>query len=106
KELTVIPGYTKDPLGEEEANKIKGLLHKYHGRVLVTVTGACGVHCRYCFRRHFPYQQNQLDNSNWQRILTYLSEDTSITEVILSGGDPLMLKDQQLSQYISDLAKI
>lgn len=106
EELTMAPGYSHDPLGEEAANKVKGLLHKYHGRVLLTVTGACGVHCRYCFRRHFPYQQNQLDNANWQRILTYIAEDPSITEVILSGGDPLMLKDQQLSQYIKDLEQI
>lgn len=100
------PGYSQDPLNEKSSNPIPGLLHKYHGRVLLTLTGACAVHCRYCFRRHFPYKDNQTHSDNRNRILEYICKDSSIKEVILSGGDPLVLKDAQLAELTSQLAQI
>ncbi|MDQ2993519.1 MAG: EF-P beta-lysylation protein EpmB [Pseudomonadota bacterium] len=99
-ELLVTPGYTLDPLDEQQTNKLPGLLHKYHGRVLLTVIGACAINCRYCFRRHFPYQDNSPGREGWQRVVEYVTNDPSISEIIFSGGDPLVAKDN----YLADLA--
>ena len=74
-----------------------GLLHKYRGRVLLIVTGACPVHCRYCFRRHFPYGEHALSDEALERAIDYVRADASIHEVILSGGDPLSLDDEALA---------
>jgi len=106
QELEKIEGYELQPLNEADYNPIPGLLHKYHGRVLLTLTSACPIHCRYCFRRNFPYKENIITPTKWARILNYLRKDSSITEVILSGGDPLMIKDAQLKSLINDLEKI
>ena len=108
KELTQVPGYTQDPLKEQnnKTNPIPGLLHKYHGRVLLIVTGSCAIHCRYCFRRHFPYQDNNPGKKNWQAAFDYITQDPTITEVILSGGDPLMANDQHLQILFDHLNKI
>ena len=100
QELITYPGYCLDPLNEKQANRISGLLHKYYGRVLVTLSGACAIHCRYCFRRHFPYDENTPGKEGWHRIFDYLESNTSITEIILSGGDPLMVKDTLLAEFI------
>ena len=97
------PGFTRNPVGDLQAQARPGLLHKYHGRALVVATGACAVHCRYCFRRHFPYALGSATPRQWQAILDYLRDDDSITEVILSGGDPLMLSDARLSDWLNDL---
>lgn len=97
------PGFSKDPLAEEETSPIPGILHKYKGRALVIATGACAVHCRYCFRRHFPYTDHAMDMTP---ALDYLASDSSIHEVILSGGDPLTLSDQKLSQLVDSFEKI
>ena len=105
-ELQQLAGYSNDPLQEQLANKIPGLLHKYHGRVLLTITSACSVNCRFCFRRHFPYQENRLDKTNLDAILSYLRQDKSITEVILSGGDPLIATDTYIDKLISQLQTI
>jgi EF-P beta-lysylation protein EpmB len=75
-----------------------GVLHKYDGRALLVTTGACGVHCRYCFRRHYPYAEESTSNSHLHGALAYLKADASITEVLLSGGDPLTLSDRRLRQ--------
>ena len=99
-------GYEKDPLAEKNANKHPGLLHKYHGRVLLITNESCAIHCRYCFRKTFDYQQNRQNKSNWQRVFEYIANDPAIEEVILSGGDPLMLKDESLTYFISNIAKI
>ena len=101
RELINFPGYSLDPLNEKKSNRIPGLLHKYHGRVLLTLSGACAIHCRYCFRRYFPYDENTLGKQGWNRVFDYLKSDTSITEIILSGGDPLMMKDNVLAEFIS-----
>lgn len=96
-------GYSSDPVGDGLASPTPGLLHKYHGRVLLIATGACAIHCRFCFRRHFPYSDaKSLDSA----ALDYISSDTSIDEVILSGGDPLMLSDQKLAEMSQKLAAI
>ncbi|MDE3400159.1 MAG: EF-P beta-lysylation protein EpmB [Coxiella burnetii] len=105
-ELIAYPGYSSDPLNEKQSNLIPGLLHKYHGRVLITLSGACAVHCRYCFRRHFPYEQNTPGRAGWSRIFDYLKANSSINEVILSGGDPLMIKDEALMGFVSNVQAI
>ncbi|MBD3609463.1 MAG: EF-P beta-lysylation protein EpmB [Gammaproteobacteria bacterium] len=99
-------GFTQDPVGDQYARALPGLLHKYQGRVLIMVTGACGIHCRYCFRRHYPYQQEHIQEQRWQDILHYIRKDKSIKEVILSGGDPLSLNDKRLAQLLDDLQQI
>lgn len=105
-ESAEVSGYITDPLAEMNANHSDGLIHKYHGRVLLILSGACAVNCRYCFRRHFPYQENRLGSEQWQQVLTYLTNDTSITEVIFSGGDPLATADKRLARMIADLEAI
>lgn len=105
-ETVQTPGFIADPLGEQAANPVRGLIHKYHGRVLLVVSPACAIHCRYCFRRHFPYDDNTPSRDQWQEALDYLRADTSITEVILSGGDPLAASDRQLSWLAERLADI
>lgn len=105
-ELESAEGFINDPLAEKHSNLQKGLIHKYHGRVLVLLSTGCAVNCRYCFRRHFPYQDNRIGKNDWQAILEYVANDTSIEELILSGGDPLMLNDQQLEKFIKQAEAI
>lgn len=106
EELKDVPGYVSDPLAEMESNPHNGLIHKYKGRVLIILTSACAINCRYCFRRHFPYEDNRLGPDQWQQVLTYLQDTTSVSEVIFSGGDPLVSSDKRLQQMISDLEQI
>ncbi len=106
QELKDVPGYGPDPLAEAAANPLQGLIHKYQGRVLLTLTGACAVNCRYCFRRHFPYQENNPGREGWRRVLDYIRRDPAIHEVILSGGDPLMAADVILGELIEALGEI
>ncbi|MGB5305197.1 MAG: EF-P beta-lysylation protein EpmB [Gammaproteobacteria bacterium] len=105
-EAQLTAGYNHDPLEEQQAMATPGLLHKYHGRALLTATGACAVHCRYCFRRHFPYGQANPASDDWSAALDYLSRHTDIAEIILSGGDPLSLTDRRLGSLASRLAAI
>lgn len=105
-ELNINEEYSQDPLVELNANPLKGLIHKYHGRVLLTLTGVCAVNCRFCFRRHFPYQENNPGRSGWKAICDYINRDPSITEVILSGGDPLLASDLVLEELIQQLEVI
>lgn len=102
-ELIAAPGFSLDPLQEQAKNPIPGLLHKYHGRVLILLTAACAINCRYCFRRNFNYQNNQPD---FEKIQAYIANDPTIEEIIFSGGDPLVLKDQQLLKISLNLQKI
>lgn len=106
EELEITEGFGSDPLAEETANHLPGLIHKYHGRVLLTVAGACAVNCRYCFRRHFPYQKNNPGRAGWQPVLDYIASDPAIHEVILSGGDPLLATDTVLEPLLKQLAVI
>jgi EF-P beta-lysylation protein EpmB len=103
-ELEDIPGYTSDPLQEAQFNPLPGLLHKYHGRVLMTLASACGINCRYCFRRFFPYEDNNPGSVGWQKALDYIEQDTTISEVILSGGDPFMATDHTINTIKEKLA--
>jgi len=105
-ELELQPGFSVDPVGDLAATSATGVLHKYHGRVLLVVTGACAVNCRYCFRRHFPYQESSAHLDHWQSALDYLRCDPSIKEVILSGGDPLMMADSRLAELFRALETI
>ena len=99
-EMQKVIGYTKDPLEEADHNPQKAIVHKYKRRLLVITTGTCAVNCRYCFRRHFPYGDNQLAQAEWQSVIEYLEKHPEVNEVILSGGDPLMMKDALLANKI------
>ena len=98
--------FITDPLGEEQANQLPGVLHKYQSRFLLTLTGACAIHCRYCFRRHFPYQENLPKNDDWLNIRDYLLSKPHINEVILSGGDPLTLSNRKLALWLERLESL
>ncbi|MGD8588722.1 MAG: EF-P beta-lysylation protein EpmB [Chromatiales bacterium] len=106
QEQLAVPGFAPDPVGDLQAQAVPGILHKYHGRALIMATGACAVHCRYCFRRHYPYTDGIAAPRRWQAILEYLQADRSIREVILSGGDPLLVSDTRLAEWIRQLADI
>lgn len=105
-ELEDHPEFVTDPLGEEAANQMAGVLHKYQSRFLLTLTGACAIHCRYCFRRHFPYQENLPKNDDWINIKQYIEQNPQINEVILSGGDPLTLSNLKLALWLERLASL
>ncbi|MGD8407700.1 MAG: EF-P beta-lysylation protein EpmB [Thiohalophilus sp.] len=106
EELQPAPGFVSDPVGDLPAMARPGLLHKYHGRALVITTGACGIHCRYCFRRHFPYSRANPMPSRWQQVRDYLLADDSLEELILSGGDPLSLSDHRLAGLLDAVRDI
>jgi EF-P beta-lysylation protein EpmB len=99
-------GFSDDPVGDERSRLLPGLLHKYQGRVLMVTTGACAVHCRYCFRRHFPYDETPKSPREWSTALDEIRADESIHEVILSGGDPLTLVDTSLTELAEEIASI
>lgn len=105
-ETDILAGYSADPLEETQANPIKGLLHKYSSRVLITLTAGCAVHCRYCFRRHFDYKSNAMDRDDVTRMLDYIQSRPDIKEVILSGGDPLLVPDERLGEIVEKIAAI
>jgi len=104
-EFVITDGFTTDPLGEHDT-VAKGLLHKYKHRVLMIVKAGCAINCRYCFRRHFPYQDNSPSKADWQEALTYIAQHTEINEVIFSGGDPLMANDEHLHWLVTQVEKI
>ncbi|WP_461538860.1 EF-P beta-lysylation protein EpmB [Spongorhabdus nitratireducens] len=105
-ELEHQPGYSMDPLGEKPKNQQAGVIHKYRDRLLFIISNTCAVNCRFCFRRHFPYDENRLNREQWQEALDYVRNDTEISEVIFSGGDPLALNDQRLGWIVDGLASI
>lgn len=105
QELKHTPGFHKDPVGEQY-NQPAGLIQKYQGRVLLMVNGHCAINCRYCFRRHFPYQENRLNKNEWQQLIAQIAQDPSISEVIYSGGDPLASNDKQLRWLTERIADI
>lgn len=106
RELDEVPGFGEDPLAEGAAALRPGVLQKYRGRVLLVVTGACAVHCRYCFRRHFPYAESSPGRAGWGEALDAIAADPGIREVILSGGDPLSVPDERLAELAGRLAEI
>lgn len=105
-ELADAPGFVADPVGDHDVRRAPGLLHKYAGRALLIATGSCAVHCRYCFRREYPYGDEPRRLDDWQPALDAITSDDSLHEIILSGGDPLMLTDARLSAIIERLADV
>ncbi|MBF7071889.1 EF-P beta-lysylation protein EpmB [Glaciecola sp. MH2013] len=99
------PGFVSDPL-LEQGNAVTGLLHKYSNRALLMIKTGCAVNCRYCFRREFPYSENTLNRKSMEEALSYIGQAKSINEVIFSGGDPLMAKNEHLQWVISKLENI
>jgi EF-P beta-lysylation protein EpmB len=105
-ETAVVAGFNRDPVADQAATLSPGLLQKYAGRVLMVTTGRCAVHCRYCFRRHFPYSAGPRSVDQWLPALEQIAADPSVHEVILSGGDPLTLVDDLLADLAERLAEI
>lgn len=105
-ELDAVPGFTADPVGDHAAKLRPGVLQKYHGRALLITTGACAIHCRYCFRRHYPYSESPRSPQAWQPAIEQLAADPTVDEVILSGGDPLTLVDAHLAELAYRIAEI
>jgi len=105
-ELERAPGFVIDPLGEQATQAAPGVLHKYHGRALLIATGICAAHCRYCFRREFPYAEVHAGAEQWRPALAYLAGDPSLREIILSGGDPLALSNRRLGALLAALERI
>ncbi len=105
-ELNAADQFSTDPVGDAEATLCDGLLQKYQSRVLLVVTGRCAVHCRYCFRRHFPYEELPKTADDWSAAIDHIASDVSIDEVILSGGDPLTLGDSRLADLADRLDRI
>lgn len=101
EEDIAVAGYSKDPLQEKAAEKTTGIIQKYYGRALLMIASACAIHCRYCFRRHFPYEDHRQNKEEWQQALKTIADDPTITEIIYSGGDPLAAPDRLL-QWITD----
>jgi EF-P beta-lysylation protein EpmB len=108
-ELDRVPGFVTDAVGDLAAREAQGVLHKYHGRALLIASGSCAINCRYCFRRHFPYGEEMAAAGQWRQALEHLRNDPSISELILSGGDPLALstaKLEELSRGLADLPHV
>jgi EF-P beta-lysylation protein EpmB len=99
-------GFTTDPVNELSMPLSGGVLHKYCGRALLVVTGACAVHCRYCFRRHFPYTDLALGDGELEAALDRIAADPEITELILSGGDPLLVSEARLAEIARGVALV
>ena len=106
REAEEVASFKQDPLHELDTMPVPGLLHKYQGRALLTTTGACAIHCRYCFRRHFPYSDANPAPGDWQQAINYLAQRADISELILSGGDPLTLTDTRLHSLTGQLASL
>lgn len=106
EETLDVPGFELDAVDDASFRLAPGLLKKYSGRALLIATGSCAVHCRYCFRRHYPYGEEPRRLDDWQPALDAIAEDFSIEEVLLSGGDPLMLTDQRLGDLLDRLEAI
>jgi EF-P beta-lysylation protein EpmB len=105
-ELRETPGFSDDPVGDCKAAQGAGMLSKYQGRTLLIASAACAIHCRYCFRRAFPYSEHQAGRNGWREALAILRHRTDISEVILSGGDPLAMDDARLARLTYALAEI
>ena len=99
-------GFVRDPLQEADATAAPGLIRKYRSRALLMVTGQCAVNCRYCFRRHFPYEEHRLTPQQRESVIATLRASPDINEIILSGGDPLSVNDRLLAQWSSALATV
>lgn len=101
-----VEGFDADPLQESAFSPARGIIHKYHNRVLLIASQACAIHCRYCFRRHFPYAEHRQSRSQWHEALDYIRANPAIDEVILSGGDPMILDNDYLGDLLQALQDI
>ncbi len=106
EELATVPGFVTDAVDDQSARRAPGLIHKYEGRVLLIAAGSCAVNCRYCFRRHYPYQDEPKRIADWEPALAEIASDPTVHEVILSGGDPLMLPDERIAALLEKLEAI
>ena len=102
----IVAGFGLDAVGDIAARAASGVIRKYHGRALLVATGSCAIHCRYCFRRHFPYAEETAAAGGWSDAIALIASDASIDEVILSGGDPLSLATSKLAELTDALASI
>ncbi|QDA56297.1 EF-P beta-lysylation protein EpmB [Thermomonas aquatica] len=102
----IVAGFGLDAVGDAAARRGGGVIHKYNGRALLVATGSCAVHCRYCFRRHYPYAEDTAAAAGWREAVALIAGDASIHEVILSGGDPLSLADHKLAELTAALRGI
>lgn len=105
-EQTITTGFSIDAVGDMASRQEAGILHKYQGRALLITTGSCAINCRYCFRRHFPYADETASINQWQQAIHYLTQDESISELLLSGGDPLSLSTEKLKRLCDQLKPI
>ncbi|MDQ3039225.1 MAG: EF-P beta-lysylation protein EpmB [Pseudomonadota bacterium] len=105
-EERIVAGFTLDAVDDAAARSANGVLQKYHGRALLLATGSCAIHCRYCFRRHFPYSEDTAARDGWRDAIDAIHSDASIDEIILSGGDPLSLSTRKLTELTDALAGI
>ncbi len=106
EECVSVPGFVVDAVDDQAAKLAPGLLQKYVGRVLLMAAGSCAVNCRYCFRRHYPYSEEPRRLDDWEPAIQAIEQDSTIHEVILSGGDPLMLTDDRLAALLERLERI
>ena len=102
----VVPGFVLDAVGDAAARAGHGVIRKYQGRALLVATGSCAIHCRYCFRRHFPYAEETAAAGQWREAVAAIAADPSLHEVILSGGDPLSLATEKLAELTGALAGV
>jgi len=105
-EMRPMPGFSLDAVGDGAARSGHGVIQKYRGRALLVATGSCAINCRYCFRRHFPYAEETAAASGWREAVAVIHADTSIDEVILSGGDPWSLATAKLAELTDALARV
>ncbi len=105
-ENKTVPGFKPDAVGDLQVRTTPGILHKYHGRALLMVSGTCAINCRYCFRRHYPYGDEPRTLADWEPVWDSIQSDPSIQEIILSGGDPLMLTDIRLRELCERILEI
>lgn len=105
-ELRPMPGFIDDAVGDLAAREAPGVIRKYHGRALLVATGSCAVNCRYCFRRHFPYAEETAAAGRWRAAIDWVRGEPDVSEVILSGGDPLSLATARLAELTEGLGAI
>lgn len=105
-EADIHPDFNHDPLAEANFNPAPGVVHKYQGRALLIAAGHCAINCRYCFRRHYPYDEQQRSRAQWQQSLAVLAQDAELEEIILSGGDPLALTNNALFALIDEIEQL
>ncbi len=108
QELVASAGENADPIGDDVHSPVPGIVHRYPDRVLFKLVHVCAVYCRFCFRREMvgPGKPNALSDDAYRAALDYIRSRSEIWEVILTGGDPLMLSPRRLAEIMADLAAI